>query len=264
MNYLILILSSVLVAVIGLVWAILWIQRTNTAIASAWPDWEGIKNPLPLWVLFGFAVVSAAGGALLFSGVQSDRPSPSLAPDSPSFSAETEALKTEVARLKELLSEATRPALISHKDGPEPAPSAEPPPAVDTAGTKQPEEVDIPIPEKTASTPSAKQLDPRIEEMSRSVIKSVISGSVKPLEEVAHKTLMDQFTIDPFHFTQLQFKLKARLEEGYTPTYLDVLKTSTGAQFLWKIETVKPGPDILERLAISDGKVTGFRFDGLQ
>jgi hypothetical protein len=34
--------------------------------------------------------------------------------------------------------------------------------------------------------------------------------------------------------------------------------------YLWKIETVNSGPDILERLAIANGKVTGFRFDGIK
>lgn len=264
MNYLFLILSSVLVAAIGLVWAILWIQRTNTAIASTWPDWEGIKNPLPLWVLLGCAVLSAAGGAFLFSGAQRESSAPSSASTVPSATDESEALRSEIAQLKELLSEATRPIGVPQNEGPKPPPEVDTSPVEDTKAAEQTEEIDVPIPENTPASPSAKKVDPRIEEMSRAVIKSVISGSVKPLEGVAHKTLMDQFTIDPFHFTQLQYNLKGRLEEGYTPTYLDVLKTPTGALFLWKIETVRPGPDILERLAISEGKVTGFRFDGLQ
>ncbi|MBT5709318.1 MAG: hypothetical protein HOI66_23600 [Verrucomicrobia bacterium] len=262
---LILTTTAIILACSGFIWAILRIQQINHSIKTVWPDWEGIRSPFPLWILLGLAIVTAITGGFL-AGLGKTEPQNQA--HSESESAEGEAYRTEIAHLKELLAEATRPQMLPNNVTPQEAPdqsalSSNQPSS--PSPTPPPDVPEIPLPEKKAVTMTAEQVaDPRVEALSRSVIKAVISGSMKPLEPVADKSLIDQFTINPFNFSRLQIPLKSRLEAGYTPTYMGALKSPIGMTFLWKIETVSSGPDILERLAISNGKVTGFRFDGIK
>ena len=254
---------AIILACSGFIWAILRIQQINHSIKTVWPDWEGIRSPLPLWILLGLSIIAAiAGGILAGQG----EPEPQALAHSESESTEGDAYRTEIAYLKELLAEATRPQMLPRNATPQEAPdqstlsSNQPTPPAHT-----PDIPEIPLPEtKPTATTAVQIVDPRVEVLSRSVIKAVISGSMKPLQPVAAKTLIDQFTINPFNFSRLQIPLKSRLEAGYTPTYMGVLQSPIGMTYIWKIETVNSGPDILERLAIANGKVTGFRFDGIK
>ncbi len=254
---------AILLACLGLIWAALQIQTTNRTIAQAWPDWEGIKSPLPFWLLLGGALLLAAGaGVLAFQAPKGGEPkSQAPAGDADQILA----LETEIVELKELLSEATKPSIIKT---PAEAPTVVPPTEKEPSPSESPEtvrtvETSPPETQKSA-LPTTTSAPPQIEALSEAVIESLVSGSVKPLEPIAHQSLLDQFTINPFNFSQLQYGLKFRLEEGYTPIYLTSLRSATGVTYVWKLQTVKSGPDILERLATAGGKVTGFRFDGLQ
>ena len=252
---------AILISSLGLVLAITRIQSTNKAIASVWPDWEGLKSPLPFWSLLGLAAMLALGAGFITMQEQG-KETPSI-----SETQETKRVKeleTEIARLNELLAVAKRPEVL---DVPPEQPTKSP--AATVAEKQESDESQPPSgTEKTESEPTSVRaprvpVDPQIDALSRGVIKSLISGSVKPLEPIAHQSLLDQFTINPFNFSKLQFGLKDRLEEGYAPMYLDSLRTTVGTTHIWKIRTKKPGPDILERIATAGGKVTGFRFDGL-
>ena len=268
----ILAILALLLACLGLVWAILHIHRTNAAIATTWPDWEGIQKPVGHAILLGLAVVLGLGSGWLT--LSHSRPGPRPGPANGSPNDERVALEREIEALKGLLSAATRPAAVDAPPGPEPAVPSGPvsndatlemaesaaPPVEDSP----PGERELPLLGLSAGTPEEKKADPEIEALSQAVIKSIISGSVKDLEPLTDQSLIDQFTINPFNFTQLQYGLKHRLVEGYTPTYLDSLRSATGTTYLWKIQTVKSGPDILERLAVRNGKIMGFRFDGIQ
>jgi hypothetical protein len=255
---------AIIIACSGFVWAILRIQQINHSIKTVWPDWEGLRSPLPLWILLGLSTVAAIAGGIL-AGQEETEPRGNHAHNE-SESTNGDANTEEIAYLKELLAEATRPQMLSSNVTPQEVPdqsvssSSQP-----TSPSPTPEDPKIPLPEsKPAAMVGQPIADPRVETLSKSVIKAVISGSMKPLEPVADKSLIDQFTINPFNFSRLQIPLKSRLEAGYTPTYLGVLRSPIGMTYLWKIETVNPGPDILERLAIFNGRVTGFRFDGIK
>ncbi|MCS1407855.1 MAG: hypothetical protein M2R45_01016 [Verrucomicrobia subdivision 3 bacterium] len=247
-------LSAALVtASAGLVWATLHIQRMNRAIATAWPDWEGIKSTAPCWTVLGVALAISSGAALV-PNLASRNPPP-VNPEP------TQALQAEIEQLKALLAEAVKPQLPASADT---ATKTPPPQKSATKSTTTAPAAEKPIkpsppPNKTSTNP-----DPRAEQLSQAVIQSLLTGSVKPLEGVADKSLLEQLTVNPFEFSKLQFGLKNRLSSGYTPIYLDVLKSANGATYIWKITTAAPGPDILERLAVANGKVTGFRFDGLR
>ena len=251
---LILLSIAIIIACSGFVWAILRIQQINQSIRTVWPDWEGIKSPMPLWILLALAsIIGIAGGVISSRGlIEEGGPEASE-----TTSTEAEAYQAEITQLRKLLSEATRPQILTEASTPVSSPPAPSPPPQATT--------EIPLPENEPATPSsALNVDPRVEELSRAVVKAVISGSMKPLEPVAAKSLLDQFTINPFNFSRLQIPLKSRLEAGYTPVFLGRLQSPIGVTYLWKIETVNPGPDILERLAIANGRVTGFRFDGIK
>ena len=254
---------AIIIACSGFIWAILRIQQINHSIKTVWPDWEGIRSPLPLWILLGFSTVAAIVGGLLSSPWNTE---PRAQAHSEPEPADGEAHRKEIAHLKELLAEATRPQMLQSNARPQEEPIqgalSSSKPTSQSPTSVQPK---IPLPEtKAAPTTAELTVDPRVETLSRSVIKAVISGSMKPLEPVADKTLIDQFTINPFSFSRLQIPLKSRLEAGYTPTYMGVLSSPIGMTYVWKIETVNSGPDILERLAIANGKITGFRFDGIK
>ena len=257
---LILAAAAVLLACTGLFWAITWIRQTNESVATVWPDWEGIRNPAPLWTLFALAL-SLAVGAAVIHGQPSSSTTPQPLATSTNLPTDA-ALQDEIIRLKAQLSELTQASPVADTT---PTTSLET--AEKTAMTGETAQPPTPA-EETAlvprsPSPKLQTADPLIEQYNKAVIEALVSGSVKPLANVGHKTLLDQFTIDPFNFSQLQFGLKARLQGGYTPIYLTSLRSMTGTNYVWKIKTVDPGPDILERLAVAQGKVTGFRFDGL-
>lgn len=252
--------AALSLACIGLLWAILWIRQTNQSVASVWPDWEGIRNPAPLWTLLTLATALAVGGIVLYARSSPTTTSKPLATSTtpPADSA----LQAEINRLKAQLAEVTQAQPATDLAEVTPADIAEATPTANETA-----EAPSPVPNvdfaQRSARPEKQILDPRIEQYNKAVIEALVSGSVKPLQNVGHKTLLDQFTIDPFNFSQLQFGLKERLRGGYTPIYLTSLRSITGTNYVWKIKTVDPGPDILERLAVAQGKVTGFRFDGL-
>ena len=255
---------AIVVAGLGLVLATLRIQSTNKAIAGVWPDWEGLKSPVPFWLLLGVAAILSLAAGVLTVQEQGAKNSTVSTPSEIQASSRIEELETQIAQLNdrlaatnrsEKLAEATKAANVSTLEN---APKDSEFASGDLLESAQ-------NPDDVPASVQAPRLtvDPRIDSLSRGVIKSLISGSVKPLEPIAHQTLLDQFTINPFNFSKLQFGLKDRLEEGYAPIYIDSLRTAVGTNHIWKIQTKKPGPDILEQITTADGKVLGFRFDGL-
>ncbi len=255
----------------GLLWATLRLRALYGAILEVWPDWDGRKSLAPFWALFALGLGASALAAALLS--QTESPSAAPAPTT-AGPREIALLESEIGRLKNLLNESTE-QIANQTPASEPASepkaseNSEPEPPSGPGGTPVPSaEVAQSSPTqpetKPVSAPTKPKLDPKIEAISKAVINAVISGSVKPLEAIAHPTLLGDLTVDPFEYSRLQTGLKQRLAEGYRPTYLDKLESLGTTTYVWKIKTVSAGPDILQRLAINQGKVTGFRFDGLQ
>lgn len=250
-------------ATAGFLWAIVRIHITHRAVSNVFSDCDELKNPLPLWILFVlFMIASAFAGVLTISFPKVKNSSEAIhhieIHDSENDS--TNEFKSNFINEFEndLTSNSTNNIMTNASVKNE----------VSSKGsssnlTSKVESKIEPIIMKDETDFVKKRIDSRIEEMHHAVIRSLISGSVKHLESVANKGLLDQFTLNPFAFTRLQQGLKRRLLRGYERDYLDFLKTQKGAIFLWKIKTRQPGPDILARLAVEDGKVAGFWFDGI-
>ena len=79
----ILAILALLLACLGLVWGILHIPRTTAAIATTWPDWEGIQKPVGHAILLGLAVVLGLGSGWLTLSHSRHSPRPGPAHGSP-------------------------------------------------------------------------------------------------------------------------------------------------------------------------------------
>lgn len=280
-------LVAFIFAVAGFLWAMIRIQNLHHTIAPMLPDGNGFgfKNPMPLWILFGLALMAGIVGGIGTIWFSVKKKPIAIIENA---SSENRDLKKEIAQLKRMIAESTSPIatpIVDQKaiQKSETASAKDASSSSDSSLLQSEDQretiIESAISESSSESSIAmdamnldkhfekhfekKALDPRIEKMSRAVIQSLISGSVKPLESVGAQSLLDHFTINPFAFTHLQQGLKRRLAQGYVPRYLDVLNTPSGAMFLWKIKTRQPGPDILARLAVADGKLTGFWFDGI-
>lgn len=259
--------AALLTASGGLAFAAIRILRTNRAIATVWPDWEGIKSTAPLWIALALALSLSAATPFI-----PEKPAKTSQIPQPIPKAETLKLEKEIAQLRNQIKELkqkestqtqptpTSPANTPTKNTPEK-------PRQTAAQTTPNPQQQPPQPNPTSPT-TQKTTPPSIEQLRQTVIQALITGSTKSLETVAHKSLLNilanQLTVNPFLYSNLQSALKHRLRNGYNYTYLNALNTANGTTHLWKIKTTAPGPDILQKLTISNGKVTAFHFDNLR
>ncbi len=261
----ILLCAALLVAIGGLALAAIRIRQINRSLATLYPDGEKLKSAASCWAALGLTLALSASAVFL-----PGKPAAMPTSPQPAEQKETAALRNQIAQLKQQLAEAAKP---------QPPTPANPTPATDTPSpetTSRPEAATAALPGKEPVPPAPpvspqvaqKTVDPHIEQLSGTVIQSLITGSTKSLATVADKTLLDllnqQLTVNPFDYSNLQSGLKHRLRNGYTPSYLGALAVANGTVHLWKIKTATPGPDILEKLAVANGKITGFHFDGLR
>ena len=246
--------AALLTASGGLAFAAIRILRTNRAIATVWPDWEGIKSTAPLWIALVLALSLSAATPFI-----PEKPAKTSKILQPVLKAETLKLEKEIAQLRNQIKE------LKQKESTQTQPT---PTSTNNNSTKNTPEKPRQTAAQTTPPPQPKPTPPTIEQLRQTVIQALITGSTKSLETVAHKSLLNllanQLTINPFHYSNLQSTLKHRLRNGYNPTYLNALNTSNGTTHLWKIKTTAPGPDILQKLTISNGKVTAFHFDNLR
>ena len=173
-------------------------------------------------------------------------PAPITAETPPPDTEDPERIASLQRRIEELeaeLTEARKPAPPPPEPEPEPAPPVQP------------------VAAAPASAP------PESIELTQVVLNALLEGSVRTLEPVSSKrfleTLNQQMVNDPFHFVNLQAAIQRRLSNGYSSTYLGSLASAQGRIHLWKIRTSDPGPDILEHLSVSSGRLNGFHFIGL-
>lgn len=255
----------------GLAFAAIRIRRTNRSIATVWPDWEGIQSATPLWTALTLALCLSITAAFV-----PDKPTET--PPQPGKQAENLELEKELAKLRNQIKE------LEQKESAQPTQSN---PISPGAPNKEDSSPEKPRPTAAKTTPSppqqsaqarptsseparqkTKTVSPSIEQLRQTVIQSLITGSTKSLETVAHKSLLNllanQLTVNPFHYSNLQSSLKHRLRNGHNPIYLDALNAANGTTHLWKIKTTAPGPDILQKLTVFNGKITAFHFDGLR
>ncbi len=215
--------AALLTAGSGLALAAFRILRTNRAIATVWPDWEGIKSTTPLWITLALALSLSAATAFIPEKPAKTSKIPQAVPQ-----AENLKLEKEIAKLRNQIKE------LKQKESTQTQPTP-------TSPTNNP----------TKNTP---------EKPRQTVTQALITGSTKSLLNL----LANQLTVNPFHYSNLQSSLKHRLRNGYNPAYLATLNAANGTTHLWKIKTTAPGPDILQKLTISNGKITAFHFDNLR
>ena len=215
--------AALLTAGRGLALAAFRILRTNRAIATVWPDWEGIKSTTPLWITLALALSLSAATAFI-----PEKPAKTSKIPQPVPQAENLKLEKEIAKLLNQIKE------LKQKESTQTQPTP-------TSPTNNP----------TKNTP---------EKPRQTVTQALITGSTKSLLNL----LANQLTVNPFHYSNLQSSLKHRLRNGYNPAYLATLNAANGTTHLWKIKTTAPGPDILQKLTISNGKITAFHFDNLR
>ena len=259
--------AALLTAGSGLALAAIRILRTNRAIATVWPDWEGIKSTTPLWIILALALSLSAATAFI-----SEKPAKTSKIPQPVPQAENSKLEKEIAKLRNQIKE------LKQKESTQTQPAPTSPTnnlikntsekTRQTAAQTTPNpQQHPPQPNPTSPTTQKTALSP-IEQLRQTVTQALITGSTKSLETVAHKSLLDllanQLTVNPFYYSNLQSSLKHRLRNGYNPAYLDTLNAANGTTHLWKIKTTAPGPDILQKLTISNGKITAFHFDNLR
>lgn len=249
----------------GLAFAATRILRTNRSIATVWPDWEGIKSTAPLWIVLALALC-------LFIAAAFVPEKPAETPKTSQPQIENPEHEKELAKLRNQINE------LKQKESDPPAQST--PISSSAAPTKDEDAPEKPR-QTAAKTPLSIQQQPNppspetqkpapssVEQLRQTVIQALITGSTKSLETVAHKSLLNllanQLTVNPFHYSNLQSSLKHRLRNGYASVYLDALNAAKGTTHLWKIKTTAPGPDILQKLTVFNGKITAFHFDGLR
>ena len=263
--------AALLTACGGLAFAAIRILQTNRSIATVWPDWEGIKSTAPLWTALALALCLSLATAFIpeKSTETPTTPKPVQQAENPKpiEQKEISKLRNQITQRKQQLTESapTQPTTISPGANPtKEASSPEKPRQTSAKTTPSPQQQ----PTSPPSPTTRKTAPPSIEQLRQTVIQALITGSTKSLETVAHKTLLNllanQLTVNPFHYSNLQSSLKYRLRNGHNPIYLDTLNTANGTTHLWKIKTTAPGPDILQKLTISNGKVTAFHFDNLR
>ena len=250
----------------GLAFAATRILRTNRSIATVWPDWEGIKSTAPLWIALALALCCLSIAAAFVPEKPAETPKiPQPQIENPEHEKELAKLRNQINELKQKESDPpTQSTPISPSAAPTPTKDAPEKPRQTAAKTplsiqQQP---NPPSPETQKPAPSS------VEQLRQTVIQALITGPTKSLETVAHKTLLNllanQLTVNPFHYSNLQSSLKYRLRNGYASVYLDALNAANGTTYLWKIKTTAPGPDILQKLTVSNGKITAFHFDNLR
>ena len=251
--------AALLTASSGLALAAIRILRTNRAIATVWPDWEGIKSTTPLWITLALALSLSTATAFI-----SEKPAKTSKIPQPVPQVENLKLEKEIAKLRNQIKE------LKQKESTQTQPTPTSPTNNPTKNTpeKPRQTAAQPTPNPQQQPPQPNPTPPTIEQLRQTVTQALITGSTKSLETVAHKSLLDllanQLTVNPFHYSNLQSSLKHRLRNGYTPAYLDTLNAANGTTHLWKIKTTAPGPDILQKLTISNGKITAFHFDNLR
>ncbi len=259
--------AALLTASSGLAFAAIRILRTNRAIATVWPDWEGIKSTTTLWITLALSLSLSIATPFIPEKPAKTSKNPQPVPQTENLKLEKELAKirNQIKELKQKESTQTQPAPTSPTN---PLTKNTPKKTRQTAAQTTPNpQQQPPQPNPTPPT-TQKTTPPPIEQLRQTVIQSLITVSTKSLETVAHKSLLNllanQLTVNPFHYSNLQSTLKHRLRNGYNPTYLDTLNTANGTTHLWKIKTTAPGPDILQKLTISNGKITAFHFDNLR
>ena len=264
--------AALLTASGGLAFAAIRILRTNRSIATVWPDWEGIKSTATLWITLALALCLSIATAFIPEKLAEipKIPKPQTENPKPAEQKELAKLRNQITQLKQQLAESaqTQPTTISLGANPTKDDSSPEKPRQTSAKTTPSPQQQSAQPTSPPSPAIRKTAPPPIEQLRQTLIQSLITGSTKSLETVAHKSLLNllanQLTVNPFHYSNLQSSLKYRLRNGYNPVYLDTLNTANGTTHLWKIKTTAPGPDILQKLTVFNGKITAFHFDNLR
>ena len=92
--------AALLTASGGLAFAAIRILRTNRAIATVWPDWEGIKSTTPLWIALALALSLSAATPFI-----PEKPAKTSQIPQPVPKAETLKLEKEIAQLRNQIKE---------------------------------------------------------------------------------------------------------------------------------------------------------------